>query len=144
MLKINSRTSLVWVTLVSVLLVASSAFAKSNRTTIDLGSATNFGLLAGSGITNASAGTRITGDVGSSPTPAVTGLTASQVHGTLYLSSNPATAQAQTGRRPQGSRVVLRSNRRIGPRLLQSLSWSKEIRAHYLPHPNIGRPRVYQ
>ena len=96
MLKINSRTSLVWVILVSALLVASSAFAKSNGTTIDLGSATNFGLLAGSGITNASAGTRITGDVGSSPTPAVTGLTQSQVHGTLYLSSNPATAQAQT------------------------------------------------
>ena len=95
MLKINSRTSLVWVILVSALLVASSASAKSNGTTIDLGSATDFGLLAGSGITNASAGTRITGDVGSSPTPAVTGLTQSQVHGTLYLSSNSATAQAQ-------------------------------------------------
>jgi hypothetical protein len=79
-----------------VLLVA-SAFAKSNGTnvTIDLGTATNFALLAGSGITNASAATRIIGDVGSSPIPTVTGLTQSQVHGTLYTQSDPATAQAQ-------------------------------------------------
>jgi len=61
----------------------------------DLGTATNFGLLAGSGITNVSAETMITGDVGSSPTPTVTGLTASQVHGTLYTKANAATAQAQ-------------------------------------------------
>src|ERR1700693_1255326 len=92
MIKITSRTGL------ALFLLVASAFAKSNGTnvTIDLGTATNFGLLAGSGITNASAATRITGDVGSSPTPTVTGLTQSQVHGTLYLSSNPATAQAQT------------------------------------------------
>ena len=91
MMKIKSRTSL------ALVLLVASAFAKSNGTnvTIDLGTATNFALLAGSGITNASAATRIIGDVGSSPTPTVTGLTQSQVHGTLYTQSDPATAQAQ-------------------------------------------------
>jgi Ice-binding-like len=91
-MKTASRT-----TLVLVVLLASSAFAKSPgaNVAINLGTATNFGLLAGSGVTNASAATSITGDVGSSPTPAVTGLIATQVHGTLYTASNPATAQAQ-------------------------------------------------
>ena len=91
MIKIKSRTGL------ALFLLVASAFAKSNGTnvTIDLGTATNFALLAGSGITNASAATRIIGDVGSSPTPTVTGLTQSQVHGTLYTQSDPATAQAQ-------------------------------------------------
>jgi len=91
-MKTSSRT-----TLVLVLLLASSGFAKTPgaNVAINLGTATNFGLLAGSGITNASAATFITGDVGSSPTPTVTGLTASQVNGTLYTASNPATAQAQ-------------------------------------------------
>src|SRR6202162_273420 len=91
MIKITSRTGL------ALFLLVASAFAKSNGTnvTIDLGTATNFGLLAGSGITNASAATRITGDVGSSPTPTVTGLTQSQVHGTLYTQADPAPAQAQ-------------------------------------------------
>src|SRR5581483_2801923 len=80
-----------------ILLIASNAFAKSTSTNvaINLGTATNFGLLAGSGITNASAQSTITGDVGSSPTPAVTGLVASQVNGTLYLAPDPATDQAQ-------------------------------------------------
>ncbi len=83
--------------LLAFLLFASRAFANAPGTnvTVNLGTATNFGLLAGSGITNASSATSITGDVGSSPNPAVTGLTASQVHGTLYTTANPATAQAQ-------------------------------------------------
>jgi hypothetical protein len=77
--------------------IVSTAFAKSDGSsvTIDLGTATNFALLAGSAITNASSATSITGDVGSSPTPTVTGLIASQVHGTLYTAANAATAQAQ-------------------------------------------------
>ena len=42
---------------------------------IDLGSAGNFGALAGSGITFVASGmTTITGDIGSSPTPSITGL----------------------------------------------------------------------
>lgn len=63
---------------------------------IDLGTAANFAVLAGSGITNATPGTMINGDVGSSPTPAVTGLTPGDVNGHLYLISDPATAQAQS------------------------------------------------
>lgn len=42
---------------------------------VDLGAAESFGALAGSGITIAAAGTStITGDIGSSPTPSITGL----------------------------------------------------------------------
>ncbi|MBA3914129.1 MAG: DUF3494 domain-containing protein [Acidobacteriales bacterium] len=79
------------------LLFTPSLFAQpaGPNVAINLGTATNFGLLAGSGITNASAQTTITGDVGSSPNPAVTGLTASQVNGTLYTAPDPATDQAQ-------------------------------------------------
>jgi hypothetical protein len=62
---------------------------------IHLGTADKFALLGGSGITNVSAQTFIIGDVGSSPTPAVSGLTQSQVKGHLYLKSNPVTAHAQ-------------------------------------------------
>jgi hypothetical protein len=62
---------------------------------INLGTADNFALLGGSGITNVSAQTYIIGDVGSSPTPAITGLKHSQVKGHLYLKSSPLTAQAQ-------------------------------------------------
>jgi hypothetical protein len=71
------------------------ATSPSSNVTITLGTAATFGVLGGSGITNVSAQTLITGNVGSSPTPAVTGLLASQVIGTLYLNPSPATVQAQ-------------------------------------------------
>lgn len=64
--------------------------------TINLGTADSFALLGASGITNISAHTFVVGDVGSSPTPSITGLTPSQVDGTLYLAASPVTAQAQT------------------------------------------------
>jgi len=80
------------------LLVLSSlkigAFA---QTDIDLGPADNFALLGASGITNVSAHTYIIGNVGSFPTPSITGLTTSQVNGHLYLKASYATAHAQTG-----------------------------------------------
>ena len=46
------------------------------QATIDLGSATGFAVLAGSGLSVAGAvsSTAITGDIGSFPTPAITGL----------------------------------------------------------------------
>ena len=81
------------VLLLVLLSLAIGAFAQTN---INLGSADNFAVLAGSGITNVSAHTFIIGDVGSSPTPAVTGITQSQVRGILYLTPDPATVQAQT------------------------------------------------
>src|ERR1700680_1455763 len=81
-----------------LLLVLSSlgigAFA---QTDIDLGPADNFALLGASGITNVSAHTYIIGNVGSFPTPSITGLTKSQVNGDLYLKASYATAHAQTG-----------------------------------------------
>ena len=62
---------------------------------INLGTADNFALLAGASITNVSSGTYIIGDVGSSPTCTVTGLTQSQVKGRLFLKSSPVTNKAQ-------------------------------------------------
>ncbi len=76
----------------ALVLLAVSAHA----TPINLGTAGSFGLLAGSGITNAVSGTVITGDVGSSPTSAVTGLTSGMVNGNLYTTADPATSQAQS------------------------------------------------
>ena len=81
---------------VLLLVLSSSAIGAFGQTAINLGTADNFYLLAGSGITNVSSLTYIIGDVGSSPTPTVTGLTQSQVKGTLYLVASPVTAQAQT------------------------------------------------
>jgi len=71
--------------------------ATNNNVPIHLGTADNFAVLGGSGITNVSANTFIIGDVGSSPTPKVTGLTQSQVKGHLYLKSSSVTAKAQKG-----------------------------------------------
>jgi Ice-binding-like len=86
-----------------LLSLALSAYAYSGtdpsapNTPIHLGTADKFAVLAGSGITNVDANTYIIGDVGSSPTPKVTGLTKSQVRGHLYLTSNGVTANAQRG-----------------------------------------------
>jgi hypothetical protein len=62
----------------------------------NLKTAGNFGVLAGAGIVSADAGTTIVGDVGSSPTPTVTGLLATQVTGTLYTAANAVLTTAQT------------------------------------------------
>lgn len=78
------------------LVIAVVAIGTSQATAINLGTAANFAVLGGSGITCADAATYITGDVGSSPTPTVTGITAAMVNGTLYLAANPATASAHT------------------------------------------------
>jgi hypothetical protein len=78
------------------LLVLSSLEIGTFAQTINLGTADNFAVLGASGITNVSAHTFIIGDVGSSPTPSVTGLLQSQVKGKLYLQADPATSQAQT------------------------------------------------
>ena len=65
-------------------------------TDITLGTADKFALLGGSGITNVSALSFMIGDVGSAPTPGVTGILKSQVKGTLYLAASPVTTQAQS------------------------------------------------
>lgn len=61
----------------------------------NLQTAGNFAVLAGSGVVSADAGTTIVGDVGSSSTPAVTGLLASQVTGTLYTAANAVLTTAK-------------------------------------------------
>jgi hypothetical protein len=80
------------ISLVVMSLMAMGAFAQTN---VNLGTADQAALMGGSGITNVSAQTYIIGDVGSSPTCTVTGLTQSQVKGRLYIKCSPDTAQAQ-------------------------------------------------
>jgi len=58
-----------------------------------LQSASNFAVLAGAGVISADAGTTIVGDVGSSPTPTITGLLATQVTGKLYTPAYGLSAQ---------------------------------------------------
>jgi len=74
------------------LALGSNAYAQAPN----LQTAGNFGVLAGAGVVSPDAGTTIVGNVGSSPTPSVTGLLASQVSGTLYTAANAVTAQAQS------------------------------------------------
>ena len=62
----------------------------------NLQTAGNFAVLAGAGVVSADAGTTIVGDVGSSPTPTVTGLLATQVTGTLYTAANAVLTTGQT------------------------------------------------
>jgi len=73
------------------------AFAQTDAgaAKINLGTADKFALLGASGITNVSKQTYIIGDVGSSPTCTISGLTRSQVKGHLYLKCSSVTAQAQ-------------------------------------------------
>jgi hypothetical protein len=90
---------LLTISLVVLSLLGIGAHAQTDTDTvkINLGTADKFALLGGSGISNVSAHSFIIGDVGSSPTPTVTGLKRSQVKGYLYLKSSPVTAKAQTG-----------------------------------------------
>jgi hypothetical protein len=90
---IVAKPKLLFICLLVISLLSISAYA----TTVDLGTAANFAVLGASGVTNGGGAlTYITGDVGSSPTPSVTGLIAAQVDGILYLNPDPATAQAHT------------------------------------------------
>jgi len=63
----------------------------------NLKSASSFAVLAGTGITNADAGTTIAGSVGSAPTVSVTGLLANQVtNGTLFTAGSSVVTTAKT------------------------------------------------
>lgn len=79
----------------SLLGIGAHAQTDAAAVKINLGTADKFALLGASGITNVSSLTYIIGDVGSSPTPKITGLTQSQVKGHLFFKSSPVTAQAQ-------------------------------------------------
>jgi hypothetical protein len=80
------------ISLLLFLALGSNAYAQAPN----LQTAGKFAVLAGAGVTSADAGTTIIGNVGSSPTPAVTGLLATQVTGTLYTAANAVLTTAQT------------------------------------------------
>jgi hypothetical protein len=86
-MRLGLRTTLVLV----LMLLAVNAYAVA----VNLGTAGSFGVLAGSGVTN-SGSSVIKGDVGSSPTPSVTGFPPGTVIGTVYTTANAVTAQAQS------------------------------------------------
>jgi hypothetical protein len=80
------------ISLLLFLALASNAYAQAPN----LQTAGNFAVLAGAGVISADAGTTIVGNVGSSPTPTVTGLLATQVTGTLYTAASAVLTTAQT------------------------------------------------
>jgi hypothetical protein len=90
---------LLTISLLALSLSGVGAYAQTDTdaVTINLGTADEFGLLGGSGITNVSAHTFIIGDVGSAPTPTVKGIKPAQVKGQLYIKASPVTAKAQKG-----------------------------------------------
>lgn len=63
---------------------------------IDLGSAGDFVILAGSGISNTGVSTMINGDVGAFPTATINGLLSGNVNGNLYLTADPIVGLAKT------------------------------------------------
>ena len=76
-------------------LVANFATVQAGPDGIDLGSAGNFAILAGSGVSNTGVTTLIKGDVGSFPTATIAGLLPANVIGTLYTSANPLVGTAK-------------------------------------------------
>ncbi|HEV2694374.1 MAG TPA: ice-binding family protein [Verrucomicrobiae bacterium] len=78
-------------------LVFASQSVSANLVGVRLGTASDYAVLAGSGITVAGAAesTTITGDIGSSPTPAITGLGNVVLNG-VNQAGNAVTAQAKT------------------------------------------------
>ena len=77
-------------------LVANFNIIVSGPQGVNLGSAGNFAVLAGSGISNTGVTTFITGDVGSFPTATINGLLNSYVNGMLYTVANPVVGLAKT------------------------------------------------
>jgi len=67
-----------------------------NPAGINLGSAGNFAVLAGSGVSNTGVSTHIKGDVGAFPTATINGLLAGNVDGILYTSADPIVGLAKT------------------------------------------------
>src|ERR1035437_8207481 len=80
-----------------LILLAITALAgfplQAEASSIDLGTAGSFAVLAGSGVTNTGP-TKINGDVGLYPTPSITGFLPGIVNGTIYAADDVAlTAQ---------------------------------------------------
>jgi hypothetical protein len=88
-----TKLKLLFICLLVLPLLSISAYA----TVIDLGTAANFGILGGSGVTNTGSSVVNDGNVGSAPTPAVTGFPPGVVNnGNLYLAASADTNSAHT------------------------------------------------
>jgi hypothetical protein len=81
--------------LAMLLFVLALCVPASGATTIDLKTAGSFGVLAGSGVTSTGF-TVIYGDVGSFPTPSITGFPPGMVYGHLYRAAGAVVGQAKT------------------------------------------------
>jgi len=77
-------------------LIANFSAIISGPPGVDLGSAGNFAILAGSGVSNTGVTTTITGDVGSFPTATMNGLLSGNVNGLLYTVADPIVGTAKT------------------------------------------------
>jgi hypothetical protein len=77
------------------ILVANFAIIISGPPGVDLGSAGDFAVIAGSGISNTGVSTLITGDVGSFPTATMNGLLSGNVNGILYTAADPLVGAAK-------------------------------------------------
>jgi uncharacterized repeat protein (TIGR02543 family) len=76
-------------------LVANFTALPSGPAGVNLRSAGNFAILAGSGVANTGVTTHIYGDVGSFPTATINGLTAANVTGILYTTADPIVGTAK-------------------------------------------------
>ena len=94
MKKINKASSLL-IAFSLLILVSLNVYAASYTTIVNLDTAANFAVLAGSGITSTNPPQVIVGDAGSSPTVS-NGLTAGQVSGTNYTAGSAVVDLAKT------------------------------------------------
>ncbi|PKL83504.1 MAG: hypothetical protein CVV24_04645 [Ignavibacteriae bacterium HGW-Ignavibacteriae-3] len=78
-----------------ILVANFTASGPSGPAGVNLGSAGNFAVLAGSGVSNTGVTTHIYGDVGSFPTATINGLLAGNVTGILYTTADPIVGAAK-------------------------------------------------
>ncbi|MFA5355420.1 MAG: ice-binding family protein [Candidatus Paceibacterota bacterium] len=81
--------------ILAIVLIFGLAWLIKGATTVSLGTANNFAILAGSTITNTGASI-ITGDVGLSPGSSITGFPPGIINGTQYASTSAVAIQAKT------------------------------------------------
>jgi hypothetical protein len=81
--------------ILAIILVFGLAWLVKGATTISLGTANNFAILAGSTITNTGIST-ITGDIGLSPGSSIIGFPPGIINGTQYASTSAVAIQAKT------------------------------------------------
>lgn len=77
-------------------LTANFAAMLSGPDGVNLGSAGDFAILGGAGVTNTGVSTLITGNVGAFPTATINGLLSGNVNGILYTTADPIVGTAKT------------------------------------------------